>query len=810
MIISSVLSQIIQIWKTILYFKNENLLFTMIENVAHIRSDSMKIQTLEDHLFGTSNLASGFMSSLGLESVGELIGLLHDLGKASKAFNEYIMGEGNHSRGEIDHSTAGASYLYRRKPSYSEENVYQLIAFEMMELAIVSHHSGLIDVITIDGENNYSRRMEKHIQYDENIQRIGRQVLERAETLLPVASSCLGNMIHKILDDGSNVKDKGNFRLGLLNRFLLSALIDSDRIDTISFETNRQYLPKNVDFKILSDRLDSYIDAFPIDDEISKIRRIVSDECLSASCRPKGIFTLSVPTGGGKTLSSLRFAINHARIYGMSRIIFVAPYLTILEQNASVVRKALGNLNDDELVECHSNIDVGKENSDHETTLDSGVDSWDAPIIFTSMVQFLETLFSSGTRRVRRMHNLANSVIIFDEIQSLPIKTTFMFNEAITFLTEYCKSSVVLCTATQPTLGGNLDYPLRLTKESEIIENPFELYKSLKRTQVHYLNKGGMPAGHGEVARVALDSINDHRSVLVIVNTKSMAKHVFEDIRSQLLEDVSVFHLSTDMCPIHRKKVLQNVLDSLGNKKIICVSTQLIEAGVDVDFEVVIRSLAGLDSIAQAAGRCNRNGLMECGDVFVLKTDENIGPLVDIAEGRRCSEPLLSREIDDPLGIGPMREYYNAYFFKRSHDMYYKTDNADSSLFQMLSGNSASVRLAISRTGTHPCVFMKQSFSEANHCFAVIERLGSVIIPYDEVAREAIARLSSGANPGDFKDIMHTLQRYSVNTFSLNKMIRDRIVYEISEDTGVYCLVEGYYSDDTGIIEKPEMTTMIL
>ena len=408
------------------------------------------------------------------------------------------------------------------------------------------------------------------------------------------------------------------------------------------------------------------------------------------------------------------------------------------------------------------------------------------------------------------MHNLANSIIVFDEIQSLPVKTTFMFNEAISFLTGYCGSTTVLCTATQPTLGGDLDYPLKLKEESEIIGDPFGLYKSLKRTQVHYLNGGGAPAGHEDVARVALDSINNHRSVLVIVNTKSMAKHIYEDIRSQSPEDLSLFHLSTDMCPIHRRKVLANILDSVGKRRTICVSTQLIEAGVDVDFEVVIRSLAGLDSIAQAAGRCNRNGSMEQGDVFVLKTDENIGSLVDIAEGRRCSEPILSRETDDPLGINLMREYYNAYFFKRGHDMYYKTDNADSSLFQMLSKNTASIKLARSRTRSSPRVLMKQAFSEANHIFEVIGPMGSVVIPYDDIARETIGQLASEEGSKHIKAIMHTLQRYSVNTFSLDKMVRDGIAYEVSEGTGVYALVDGYYSEETGIIEKPEMATMIM
>lgn len=781
-----------------------------MENIAHIRSDSREKQTLEDHLLGVANLASEFMAPLGLESAGRLVGLLHDLGKASRAFNDYIQGEGDYSRGEIDHSTAGASFLYRKEPAPSRENSGQITAFEMMELAIASHHSGLIDVITTDGDNNYSRRMEKTTQYDENIERIGKQVLDEAEGLMPVAVSDLEGIIRRIRDDGHAVKDGGYFRLGLLNRFLLSALIDSDRIDTISFETDRQYRPSVLDFQLLSDRLESYIGSFPSDGRVSEIRRNVSDECLSASSRPKGVYTLSVPTGGGKTLSSLRFAINHVLKHGMDRVIFVAPYLTILEQNSAVVRKALGDLNYDELVECHSNVDIGKDDSDHGTTMDSGMDSWDAPIIFTSMVQFLEVLFSSGTKRVRRMHNLANSVIIFDEIQSLPIKTTFMFNEAITFLTKYCGSTAVLCTATQPTLGGDLDYPLELTKASEIIGDPLGLYDSLKRTRVHYLNKGGVPAGHEDVARVALDSISNHGSVLIIVNTKSMARHVYEDIRSQSSGDVSVFHLSTDMCPIHRRKVLRIVLDSIGKRKTVCVSTQLIEAGVDVDFEVVIRSLAGLDSIAQAAGRCNRNGLMEYGDVFVLKTDENIDSLVDITEGRRCSEPILSRETDDPLGIGSMREYYNAYFFKRSHDMYYRTDNADSSLFKMLSNNKASVELARSRTGSYPRVFMKQSFSEANHIFEVIGPMASVVVPYDEVAREAIGRLASGVDPWEIKSIMHTLQQYSVNTFSIDRMVRDGIVYEVSEGTGVYCLVEGYYSEETGIIEKPEMATMIM
>lgn len=782
-------------------------------NVAHIRRDTGKVQSLEQHLRGTADLSGAFASKINLLKTGRLLGLLHDLGKASENFNQYLSDEDSgFKRGDIDHSTAGAQYLFFREMVPSEDASLNIMASEMIELAIASHHSGLIDCVSPEGKNTYAERMGKDsvlTHYKECVDRIDGSILQDIEEIRIDAIKELENLIRNIISDSKSLQDGGVMRLGLLNRLLLSCLIDADRIDTSSFQNGIPTPERKTDWPRLNEKLNEYLDSFPNSDKISDIRKRISEECLKESERDRGVSTLSVPTGGGKTLSGFRFAINHLIKHDMDRILFVVPYLTIIEQNASVIREALDIQPDDGcVIECHSNVDVGGNEQDSNDYLDFGTDTWDGPIIFTSMVQFLEVLFSSGTKRVRRMHNLSNSIIIFDEIQSLPIKATFMFNEAITFLTKYCGSSVILCTATQPLLGGDLTYRLELPPSSEIVHDVGGLSKSLRRTRISYVNPSGKAWNAQNLADKALDLLDTVNSVLVIVNTKSMARSVYESLKTNSHGGAIFYHLSTNMCPVHRKKILGEVVESLGTQKLVCVSTQLIEAGVDVDFDVVIRSMAGLDSIAQAAGRCNRHAKRDVGDVFVVRTDENLGPLIDIDEGRKCAEIVLRRYPEDPISPRAISEYFDTYFYKRSIDMTYRTDNPESSLFDMLSSNCAAVRTFRERNNNdYPKVMMKQAFMTANRKFNVIESCGSVIVPYDSRARNYISLLCSCKSPSI--EVMRILQHYSVNTFSLNRMLEAGIARELVEGKPIFCLVDGYYSEELGICQSPNMDTII-
>ncbi|MDR3075171.1 MAG: CRISPR-associated helicase Cas3', partial [Candidatus Methanoplasma sp.] len=486
----------------------------------------------------------------------------------------------------------------------------------MMELIIASHHSGLIDCISAKGEDRFNRRMKKDSNLDEIKQNVDQSMILEADSIHKVAVDSLASLI---MDIRSRSIDElsSQFRKGLLARFILSCLIDADHTDTANFNNGTILEKEGIDWEVIITRYYDHMSKFDGMDMINKIRLKISDCCHDASSCNRGIFSLSVPTGGGKTLSSLRFALEHLRNHNMDRIIYVIPYTSIIDQNAQVVRDAIERENENIVREYHSNVDAGDTGDDQENPWRHSSDPWDSPIIFTTMVQFMDTLFSSGTKCARRMHNLANSVIIFDEIQTLPIKLIYMFNEAINFLTGWCNSSVVLCTATQPLLSSELlKYPMGPT--SKIIGDSEELFKSMKRVEVVKPDDTTWDAN--KIASLVSDKRRSGKSVLVITNTKSMAKDIHMNVVDLLGDDADTYHLSTNMCAAHRMKVLSEVRNSLSNgENTICISTQLIEAGVDVDFETVIRCMAGIDSVAQAAGRCNRNGKMSgLGEVYVI------------------------------------------------------------------------------------------------------------------------------------------------------------------------------------------------
>jgi len=295
----------------------------------------------------------------------------------------------------------------------------------------------------------------------------------------------------------------------------------------------------------------------------------------------------------------------------MDRVFYIVPYITIIDQNADKVRDILERANerDKVVLEHHSNLTPEQETHRHNLL----AENWDSPIVFTTQVQFLETLFGSGTRDARRMQQLANSVIIFDEVQTIPIKITHLFTTALRFLVHDCGATVVLCTATQPPFDNleNTYRELKITPEQHIIQNEPELFKQLKRVEVHDERK---PSGltNAEIADLVECALQEKGSVLIVVNTRASAQALYKEIKGRQL-CAATYHLSTNMCPAHRMDVLENKIKPKlkANEPVICVSTQLIEAGVDIDFGAVIRALAGLDSIAQSAGRCNRHGMRE-------------------------------------------------------------------------------------------------------------------------------------------------------------------------------------------------------
>jgi CRISPR-associated endonuclease/helicase Cas3 len=815
---------------------------------AHYRKSDDEWQSLEAHLIGVGDLTAGFASKLGLQDLGLLLGLLHDLGKYSHAFQAYLKSatgalnqdededwvDAESLKGKVDHSTAGAQFAWR---ALSKRGQPEQITAQVVALCIASHHSGLVDCVGAAaanfGEDNFTRRMNKAQQktHIDEVQVAGdRQILARCEELLAEGASVskLNEMLTQIGRHSASALLGGpqaaQQQFGLLVRFLFSCLIDADRIDTADFEHRRlkSFRPSGeyTDWPILVARLEQHLMHLPPTRPIDGLRQDISNHCQRAADRPAGTYTLTVPTGGGKTLASLRFALHHAERRGLDRVIYVIPFTSIIDQNAQVVRQILepADAPDDKgriVLEHHGSV-TPELQTWREKVL---CENWDAPVVYTTMVQFLEALFGSGTRGARRMHQLGRAVLIFDEVQTLPIKCVHLFNNAINFLTTHCNSTVVLCTATQPLLHAVAKDKgaIRLALAHELMPDVGLLFEQLKRVTVKDARKSGGWTDQ-EAAALALSEVQRSGSCLVIVNTKAAARRIFEFCAVGAAPD-AVCHLSTDMCPAHRKQELAKLRARLdAHQATLCVSTQLIEAGVDVDFGTVIRFMAGLDSIAQAAGRCNRNGRPDPGTVYIVNPqNENLDRLFDILKGRDAALRVLDEfkqtpaKFNDNL-VGPeaLTAYYKYYFFERQADMAYPLTAGEvaqfDTLLNLLSRNKGAVEEFGSRCGSAPNIFFRQAFMTAAKAFKAIDApTQAVIVPFGEAGRKLVADLCAAYDVQlEFK-LLRIAQQFTVNVFPhvLKKLNDAKALHEIKPDARILCLDSRYYSALFGLSTEP-------
>lgn len=815
---------------------------------AHHRASDGNWQSLANHLTGVATLAKGFAAKVGLGQVGELLGLLHDLGKYSHAFQRYLksaLGALNQDededwvdaaslKGKVDHSTAGAQMAWH---ALSDKGPTSLAAAQIIALCVASHHSGLIDCIAADetrfGEDGFTKRMNKPAEkthLDEARNAADQSILNRCTELLHDQSlaSELASLLRGIGQHNSSAKEPCPQvifqQFGLAVRFLFSCLIDADRVDTANFEHPRaaRFRPTGeyTGWQVLIGRLELHLAAMPHARPIDGLRREVSDHCQQAAERPKGIYTLTVPTGGGKTLASLRFALHHAQQRRLDRVIYVIPFTSIIDQNAQVVRSILepASVPEDRgrvVLEHHGSV-TPEQQTWREKIL---CENWDAPVVYTTMVQFLESLFGAGTRGARRMHQLANTVLVFDEVQTLPISCVHLFNNAINFLAEQCNSTAVLCTATQPLLQGVSPArgAVRLAPQHELMPDVRMLFEQLKRVDILDRRRAG-GWSHDEIANLALEEAQRAGSCLVIVNTKAAARRVFE-LASASLDGDAIFHLSTDMCSAHRKQELAKVRRRLDEgQPILGVSTQLIEAGVDVDFGAVIRFLAGLDSIAQAAGRCNRNGRPEPGIVHIVNPqEENLDRLRDISIGRDKAQRVLSDYAQDPARyqnnlVGPeaLNDYYRYYFFERQNDMSYPVPAKDighsDTLLELLSSNGQAVAEHQARYKALPGLPFRQAFMTAGKAFKAIDApTQGIVVPHGKAGHELINDLCSAFEVEREFDLLRTAQQYTVNVFPhvLRKLKEVGAVHEVKPDTRILCLDPRYYSPRFGLSTDP-------
>lgn len=824
--------------------------------IAHVRRDR-KEQLLITHLTQASQLAEGFAAKVGFSEIGKVMGLLHDFGKASEKFQGYLRSnEGLISpdedgyvearRGEVDHSTAGAQLAYEKLANRGQEGK---ILAQFLALAIASHHSGLIDCLKPDGANEFKRRIEK-ADNDTHLTEARNKLPDIEKQLDEILSQPIEKRFYQVvfetMTEANDSKETRWFKRGLLARFLLSCLLDADRLNTADFEnpdneTVRHY-GKYISWDVLIERLEAKFTEFAQSTaqmqpglalDVNQLRAQVAQACLDAAAKPKGIYQLTVPTGGGKTLSSLRFALHHARAHTndhekIERIFYIVPYITIIDQNADKVREILEKADerDKVVLEHHSNFVPPEDTRLRHNLL---AENWDAPIVFTTQVQFLEALFGSGTRDARRMHQFANAVIIFDEVQTMPIKITHMFTTALRFLVHDCGAMVVLCTATQPPFDNlpNTYRELNITPERHIIQNEEDLFKRLKRVEVHDKRKSG-GLTNPEIADLTEHALQEKGSVLIVVNTRASAQALYQEIKGRKL-DAATYHLSTNMCPAHRVDVLEEIKAKLkANELVICVSTQLIEAGVDIDFGAVIRALAGLDSVAQSAGRCNRHGMREgLGSVWVVNPqEENLAKLKDIKSGREHAQWVLDDFKDNPemfendrIGLKAIAHYYNSYYQAQKDEMDYPVSalsavGRNDDLFSLLSQNKPSADAYLGLYHATPEILLRQSFRTASREFRVIDSpTRGVVVPY-EGGEKVITELCGAFGLEKQGKLLKQAQRYSVNLFDhqFKKLFAGGAIKEVQPEAGIYYLDEQYYGRELGWSDEPvkDMTIRIV
>lgn len=682
-----------------------------IKHLAHIRYDDNGeiYHLLEDHLYEVGELAARFAGKYG-EQFARQGGYLHDLGKAQEKFLRYIQQSAKQERenahienplkGRIPHSTAGAKYAI---------NNFKFLGC-ILAYIIAGHHSGLADWKDKKSLENRLAKADKEL---EGALSTGFNVDK-----FMLSEDVLNDDLSKIFSNNPNWKNE----LHIWIRFLFSCLVDADFLDTEAFMKgyrNAEEAQKNgvrPSFPSLSElqqRYEQYMQWLMTNAQgtpLQDIRSFILNECLSKAEDKEGVFSLTVPTGGGKTLASLGFALKHALKFGKKRIIYAIPFTSIIEQNADVFRRVLG---EDALVEHHSNLDI--DDSKETSKQRIAAENWDAPLIVTTNVQFFESLFAARTSRCRKIHNIADSVVILDEAQQLPRDFQKPITDMIRTLAKSYGVTFVLCTATQPELGHAEDVFKRdlqtgVGQVTEIMSDPNGLAERLRRVTVHFPISDKKQSWE-EIAH----EIAQRECVLAIVNTRSQAKKLF----SALPDHGIKLHLSANMCAEHRSEVLGLVRVYLRgyhegslSQPLWLISTQLVEAGVDIDFPVVYRQMAGLDSIAQAAGRCNREGKLEKGEVVVFRAEQG-APLGSLKQGQDITEEMLKLgRLNNPLSPHVFKEYFERFNYKGDRDKYEISDKL----------------LASSIKGT-PC--FKINFCTAAESFRMIDQQGvAVIVPY--------------------------------------------------------------------------------
>ncbi len=699
-------------------------------------------QPLEQHLRNVAELARGFAESFGAGDWGYLAGLWHDLGKFAFEFQNMLLAEngfdekGEKRSGRVNHSTAGAVLAMERFK----------MAGRILSYLIAGHHAGLPDW---EGDKTGDAALSIRLKDNHLFESIKSTISQEI-----ISSSFPKDRPRQGTDPA------------LWIRMLYSCLVDSDFLDTEAFMTSNKGLLRG-GYPALNELLPPFEKfmgektAGVEDTTVNRIRSQVLTRCKVMAEKPPGIYTLTVPTGGGKTLSSMAFALRHAVFNRKCRVIYVIPYTSIIEQTADQFRQIFGN----SVIEHHSNFDSGDED-DESGKMRLACENWDAPIVVTTSVQFFESLFANRSSRCRKLHNIVNAVIVLDEVQLLPPDFLKPILHSITELQKTYNATFLLCTATQPAFGPHPEFGFDGLKEmKEVMEDPGELYHNLKRVEVTVPDNMLQSKSWENLA----SELSEIESVLCVVNRRDDCRALW-----QMMPE-GTFHLSALMCGAHRSAKIAEIRARLKEGlPTRVISTQLIEAGVDVDFPVVYRAVAGLDSIAQAAGRCNREGRMDMGRVFIFcpQSEPPIGHLRQAAQiGRR----FLDSDGKDFLSPDKFTRFFEELYWLQADRL-----DAKGIMDDLAPDNE-----------------FRFSFRSAAQNFRIIDeqKQGAVLVAYGEGA----ALLALLEKKGPERWLMRKLQRYVVNLprYLHTKLLAEGAIRQIYE--GIFVQSHSaLYRDDIG------------
>ncbi|MDW5566153.1 CRISPR-associated helicase Cas3' [Streptococcus mutans] len=785
--------------------------------LAH-KNNTGEEQSLEDHSFNVANKAREDAEFIGQGDLLFLLGMFHDLGKADEKFQNKLT---KNPTMHVDHAYAGAKYLYEKiKIRLSAKGVDKAIRLQFNEIVayVIAAHHGMFDIVDLESEQHAYNKLRNRIARPKSDYHFDSDVTNFAnflETKLEhYGYQDLGMLIDKSFENYQQALSKLDcqdsseevYYQSCFVRLYLSLLKNADILDTIN-AYGLLINPLKQEEKIRLNR--SYLEAIEKKygefgsptTRLNEIRSQIAERVKSrGESDSTGIYRLDLPTGAGKTNLSMRYAFHQLVDQNKSRFFYITPFLSILEQNAAEIRKVTGDAG---VLEHHSNVIRQTDDNDEKEMLMSEylIDSWDSQVILTSMVQFFQTLFKTRSANIRRFSSLIDSVLILDEVQSLPIEVTTLFNLSMNFLNKVMNTTIILCTATQPaydstTINHRISYGGKDGESADIIDLTHEEKEVFSRTELRKFDENNQHSNLSDLVDFVLE--NDE-SILAIFNTKKTVDKFYTLLKE--LTDRPIYQLSTNMCAQHRLDIISEIKQGLEDGlPLICISTQLIEAGVDVDFNHVIRSYAGIDSIVQASGRCNREGKRDKGQVTLINLtseEENISPLKEIKAKKDATEYILHK-ISSPIDTSLLnRDFFEYYYANNQGSMDYPLEHDGESVYDYLSVNFYQKKVGFKGK-------LKQAFKTAGLKMNLInnETIG-ILVPYKDAVEKLLVleELCESDYPSEedyqtIKILLKALQPYTVNVRERDLLLEATKSYLNGQ---IQILPKCYYNDNKGI-----------